>query len=70
MEASGANVQRLTYAGYYNATPSWSPVGNKLAFAGWLDRLAKDDPDGTVRKIVQFHRTRAADLKQVGYRGD
>ncbi len=42
----------------------------QLSFAGWLDRLAKDDPDGTVRKIVQFHRTRAADLKQVGYRGD
>jgi len=42
----------------------------KLAFAGWLDRLAKDDPDGTVRQIVQFHRSRAAELKQVGYGGE
>ena len=43
---------------------------SKLAFAGWLDRLAKDDPDGTVRRIVLFHRTRAAELKQVGYGGE
>ncbi len=42
----------------------------KLAFAGWLDRLAKDDPDGTVRQIVQFHRARAAELKQTGYGGN
>ena len=42
----------------------------KLAFAGWLDHLAKDDPDGTVRRIVQFHRSRAAELKQVGYGGE
>ena len=42
----------------------------KLSFAGWLDRLAKDDPDGTVRRIVQFHRSRAAELKQVGYGGE
>ena len=39
----------------------------KLAFAGWIDRLAKDDPDGTVRRIAQFHRTRAAELKQASY---
>lgn len=42
----------------------------RLSFAGWLDRLAKDDPDGTVRRIAQFHRTRAAELKQAGYGGD
>ena len=42
----------------------------KLAFAGWLDRLAKDDPDDTVRQIAQFHRTRAAELKQANYGGD
>ncbi len=42
----------------------------KLEFAGWLDRLAKDDPDGTVRQIAQFHRTRAAELKQASYGGD
>lgn len=42
----------------------------KLSFASWLDRLAQDDPDGTVRQIVRFHRTRAAELKQANYGGD
>lgn len=42
----------------------------KLSFAGWLDRLAQDDPDGTVRQIVRFHRSRAAELNQAGYGGD
>ncbi len=42
----------------------------KLSFASWLDRLAKDDPDGTVRQIVQFHRNQAAELKQANYGGD
>ncbi len=42
----------------------------KLAFAGWLDRLVKDDPDGTVRRIALFHRTRAAELKQAGFGGE
>ena len=27
--------KRLTYAGWYNSTPSWSPSGEKLAFAGY-----------------------------------
>ncbi len=42
----------------------------KLSFASWLDRLAVDDPDETVRQIVRFHRTRAAELKQANYGGD
>lgn len=42
----------------------------QLAFAGWLDRLAKDDPDGTVRQIVRFHRNRAAQIKQAGFGGE
>ena len=32
VDADGSNVQRLTYAGDYNASPSWSPAGGKLAF--------------------------------------
>ncbi len=42
----------------------------KLSFAGWLDRLAKDDPDGTVRRIAAFHRARAAELKQAHHGGE
>lgn len=43
--------KRLTYAGWYNATPSWSPDSDKLAFAGYdrdTDRfdLFMVDPSG------------------------
>lgn len=34
--------KRLTYAGWYNATPSWSPDSGKIAFAGYdkdIDRF-------------------------------
>lgn len=33
MNADGSNVRRLTFAGKYNASPSWSPDGKLLAFA-------------------------------------
>ncbi len=50
MQANGGNVQRLTFAGDYNATPSWSPTGEKIAFSGW-DKGKFDvfimSPDGT-----------------------
>lgn len=44
--------KRLTYAGWYNATPSWSPEGDRIAFAGYdkeIDRfdLFMMNPDGT-----------------------
>lgn len=44
--------KRLTYAGWYNATPSWSPDSDKIAFAGYdrdTDRfdLFMVNPDGT-----------------------
>lgn len=29
------NDKRLTYAGWYNATPSWSPDSDKIVFAGY-----------------------------------
>lgn len=41
----------------------------RLAFAGWLDRLATEDPDGTVREIATHYRARAAELKQAGFDG-
>ena len=50
MNADGSSVQRLTYAGRYNATPSWSPQNNKIAFAGWIDKrfdIFIMNPDGT-----------------------
>lgn len=34
---------RLTYAGWYNATPSWSPDSGKLAFAGFDKDIGRFD---------------------------
>lgn len=44
--------RRLTYAGWYNATPAWTPEGDRIAFAGYdkeIDRfdLFMMNPDGT-----------------------
>jgi len=45
--------KRLTYAGWWNATPAWAPESDKIAFAGYdkdIDRfdLFMMNPDGTV----------------------
>lgn len=34
MDSNGKNIKRMTFAGRYNASPSWSPDGKMLAFAG------------------------------------
>lgn len=44
--------KRLTYAGWYNATPAWSPDSDKLVFAGYDRDIDRFDifimnPDGT-----------------------
>lgn len=44
--------KRLTYAGWYNATPSWSPESDKLIFAGYDKDINRWDvfmmnPDGS-----------------------
>jgi TolB protein len=46
------NDKRLTYAGWYNATPAWTPEADRIAFAGYdkeIDRfdLFMMNPDGT-----------------------
>jgi len=48
------SIQRITYEGAYNTSPSWSPTGRWISYAG----MTKDDginiylirPDGTSRK--------------------
>lgn len=54
---AGDNVKvvgdkRLTYAGWYNATPAWSPNSDKIAFAGYDKDINRFDiflmnPDGS-----------------------
>lgn len=44
--------KRLTYAGWYNATPNWSPDSNKIVFAGYDKEINRWDcflinPDGS-----------------------
>lgn len=44
--------KRLTYAGWYNATPAWTPESDKIVFAGYdkdIDRfdMFMMNPDGT-----------------------
>ena len=44
--------KRLTYAGWYNATPAWTPEGDRIAFAGYDKEIDRFDlflmnPDGT-----------------------
>lgn len=41
---------------------------SRLAFAGWLNRLI-DDPDPTVKRIAEYHRSRAEQLQQTGFPG-
>lgn len=35
--------QRLTYAGWYNATPAWNPDSEKIAFAGYDKEIDRFD---------------------------
>jgi len=34
-DIQSGEVQRLTFSGRYNTQPSWSPVGNKIAYTTW-----------------------------------
>lgn len=49
-DGSSAQPERLTFAGRLNGAPSWSPMNNKIAFAGWTEKrfdLFMMNPDGT-----------------------
>jgi TolB protein len=35
--------KRLTYAGWYNATPGWAPEGDRIAFAGYDKEIDRFD---------------------------
>lgn len=39
----------------------------RLAFAGWLGRMAEADPDPTVRRWAGYYRGRQAAVKQAGF---
>jgi len=61
--------RRLTFAGWYNASPAWSPEGDKLVFAGYdkdIDRfdLFMVEPDG---KNMERLTLRAGDNEAPSY---
>lgn len=48
--ADGSNAKRITFAGVFNSSPSWSPDGKKIAFAGQTEGnfdIFVMNPDGT-----------------------
>jgi TolB protein len=52
MDAKVLGDKRLTYAGWWNATPAWSPEGDRIAFAGFDKEINRFDlfimnPDGS-----------------------
>jgi TolB protein len=56
MNSDGTNVQRRTFQGKYNSTPSWSNDGKKIAFAGqvenYFDIFTMDADGGNIVRIT------------------
>lgn len=53
-DSNGGNVKRITFAGVFNSSPSWSPDGKKIAFAGQSDNnfdifVMNSDGTGMIR---------------------
>ena len=59
-EPDGSNPKRLTYAGSFNAAPSWFPDSKRLAFAGWLDKAFDiytiDIQGSEIRRITKANK--------------
>jgi TolB protein len=59
-QVSTSNEKRLTFAGWYNATPAWSPDSRKIAFAGFDREVNRFDmflmnADGTQLERLTIH---------------
>ena len=56
MNSDGTNVQRKTFQGKYNSTPTWSHDGKKIAFAGqienYFDIFTMDADGGNIVRIT------------------
>ncbi len=56
MNSDGSNVQRKTFQGKYNSTPTWSHDGKKIAFAGqienYFDIFTMDADGGNIVRIT------------------
>jgi TolB protein len=64
MDIDGSNVKRLTLRGDYNSTPTWSPDGKKIAFAGQDGRFTDIfvmNSDGTnIERVTQANKKNGA----------
>ena len=49
MDADGSNLRRVTFQGTYNASPRWSPRGEKIAFMCRVgaNQICLMNPDGS-----------------------
>jgi Tol biopolymer transport system component len=55
MNADGTDVRRITFEGAYNASPNWSPRGDKIVFVSQvrgLFKIATVNPDGSDFRLL------------------
>ncbi len=54
MDYDGRRIRRMTDTGVINTTPSWAPVGDRLALVSWRNKRQTFyiiEPDGTFRTV-------------------